>query len=78
MKTWAPKSEFPAIFGWSETLGAFKSKSIHKAPPRLQQMLFRLQKYNLDLKYTPGKLMYVADTLSLVFVNENDTEQELN
>jgi hypothetical protein len=20
MKTWAPKSEFPAIFGWSETL----------------------------------------------------------
>jgi hypothetical protein len=41
-------------------------------------MLLRLQKYNLDLKYTPGKFMYVADTLSRAFVNENDTEQELN
>ena len=44
-------------------------KSIHlehltAAPPRLQQMLLRLQPYDLVIKYQPGKTMEIADALS--------------
>lgn len=39
-------------------------KPLHKASPRLQQMLLRLLKFNIDVKYHPGKHMYIADTLS--------------
>ena len=31
-------------------------------------MLLRLQKYDLILKYTPGKNMYMADTLSRAYL----------
>lgn len=39
-------------------------KSLLSAPKRLQRMLLRLQKYNLDVVYTRGKELYIADTLS--------------
>lgn len=51
-------------------LEAIQRKQIHKAPPRLQRMLLRLQKYELTFQYTPGKYMYVADTLSRAFLEE--------
>ncbi|KAF7257379.1 hypothetical protein EG68_08998 [Paragonimus skrjabini miyazakii] len=37
---------------------------LDKAPRRLQAMLVRLQKYNFEIGYTPGKNMVLADTLS--------------
>lgn len=40
------------------------SKPIASAPARLQRMLLRLQPYSFKLVYTPGKYLYVADTLS--------------
>lgn len=39
-------------------------KYLLSAPKRLQRMLLRLQKYNLDVVYTRGKELYIADTLS--------------
>ena len=39
-------------------------KSILAAPCRLQRMLLRLQRYNLEVNYKPGKQMYLADHLS--------------
>jgi len=39
-------------------------KAIHQAPKRLQRMMLRLQKYNLDIQYLPGPQMYIADCLS--------------
>ena len=39
-------------------------KPIHAAPPRLQQMLLRLQCYDYTLLYKPGKEMVLADCLS--------------
>ncbi|XP_041472642.1 uncharacterized protein K02A2.6-like [Lytechinus variegatus] len=39
-------------------------KPLLSAPKRLQRMLLRLQKYNLQVTYKQGKLMYVADMLS--------------
>ena len=39
-------------------------KSLCDAPARLQRMLLRLQRYNLDVRYKRGPLMHIADTLS--------------
>ena len=46
------------------------TKPIFNAPKRLQRMLLRLQKYNLQVKYCPGKEMYIADMLSRAYLNE--------
>ena len=39
-------------------------KSILSAPCRLQRMMLRLQRFNLEVKYKPITDMYVADHLS--------------
>ena len=39
-------------------------KSLASAPPRLQRMLLQLQRYDLTIKYKPGKDMLLADALS--------------
>ena len=39
-------------------------KLLLSAPQRLQRMLLRLQKYNLNVTYQKGTEMYIADTLS--------------
>jgi len=44
-------------------------KSLAKAAPRLQRMLLQLQRYMLNVEYVPGKLMYVADTLSRAYID---------
>jgi len=43
-------------------------KSLHQTTPRLQRMLLRLLRYRLTVQYTPGKLMFVADTLSHAYL----------
>ncbi|KAK3732352.1 hypothetical protein QZH41_004326 [Actinostola sp. cb2023] len=50
-------------------------KPLHAAPQRLQRMLLRLQKYRLRLRYTKGKEMFLADTLSRAFLPSNDTSK---
>lgn len=45
-------------------LEAIFRKPLSKAPARLQRMLLQLQKYDLNVQYTPGKDMLVADALS--------------
>ena len=39
-------------------------KPIHTAPPRLQQMLLHMQKYDYTTQYKPSKDMVLADCLS--------------
>ena len=39
-------------------------KSLASAPPRLQRMLLQLQRYDVTIKYRPGKKMLLADALS--------------
>ena len=45
-------------------LEAIFKKPLGNVTPRLQRMLLRLQRYELDVRYVPGKYMYRADTLS--------------
>ena len=40
------------------------NKPLHKAPPRIQRFLLRLQKYNFRLIHVPGKQLLVVDALS--------------
>ena len=40
------------------------------APPRLQRMLLRLQKYDFTVKYRPGKEMILADALSRAYIQK--------
>ena len=41
-------------------LEMIERKPIHSAPPRLQCMLLRLQKYDYTIQYIPGKDMVLA------------------
>lgn len=45
-------------------LVSIHKKPISKAPMRLQRMLMRLQKYDYDIIYVPGKDLHLADALS--------------
>ena len=38
-------------------------KSLLTAPNRLQKMMLRLQRFDLNVHYRPGKEMYIADLL---------------
>ena len=62
-------------------LESIRKKSIIKAPKRLQKMLLRLQVYDYDLVYRPGRLMQLADTLSRAYINDTEsrgnTEREI-
>ncbi|XP_060085903.1 uncharacterized protein K02A2.6-like [Ylistrum balloti] len=52
-------------------------KPLLSAPMRLQRMLMRLQWYDLDVKYMPGKDLIVADALSRAYLPDNKTEINL-
>ena len=56
-------------------LEAISKKPLCHAPPRLQRMLLRLQKYDFTLKYKPGKEMTIADTLSRAYTTDNTTDK---
>ena len=45
-------------------------KPLFKVPLRVQRMRL-LQKYNLKVRYVPGKFLHIADTLSTAFDQSN-------
>ena len=45
-------------------------KPLSAAPARLQRMMLRLQKYDLTVRYRPGKEILVADTLLRLHLRE--------
>ena len=51
-------------------------KPLYKVPPRLQRMRLKLQKYDLEVYYTKGKQLYVADTLSRAYLNVPSTDED--
>lgn len=56
-------------------------KPLLSAPKRLQRMMLRLQKYDVEVVYVPGPEMWLADTLSRAYLPEStprgDVEAEL-
>ena len=62
-------------------LEAITRKALSSAPKRLQRMMLRLQRYDIDVIYKKGKHMFIADTLSRAYLQntkgssvENDVE----
>ena len=51
-------------------LVSVNKEPLTKVSPRLQRLLLRLQKYDVNITYVPGKYMYVADTLSRAYLDE--------
>ena len=45
-------------------LQAIMKKQLYSASKRLQGMMLRLQKYDVNINFKPGHQMYLADTLS--------------
>ena len=45
-------------------------KPLSAAPARLQRIMLRLQKYDLTVRYRPGKEIPVADTLLRLHLRE--------
>ena len=43
---------------------------LNEALPRIQRFVLQLQKYDITVKYKPGKSMYVSDTLSRMYLPE--------
>ena len=59
-----------------QPLEAIFTKDLGSAPKRLQRMLLRLQRYNLDVKYQKGKLMVMPDPLSQAYLDEPPAQTE--
>nr|XP_047137473.1 uncharacterized protein K02A2.6-like [Hydra vulgaris] len=53
-------------------------KPLSEAPPRIQRLLIRLQKYQVIVKYVPGKDLHIADSLSRAHLNIFDEDDSLN
>lgn len=52
-------------------------KSLLSAPKRLQRMLLRLQKFDLQVSYKKGTEMYLADTLSRAYRVRKSTKEDV-
>ncbi|XP_060734892.1 uncharacterized protein K02A2.6-like [Tachysurus vachellii] len=52
-------------------------KPLLNTPKRLQRMLLRLQRYDIEVKYIPGKDMLLADTLSRSYLPEHASESSV-
>ena len=59
-----------------EPLECIFKKTISIVPARLQNMLLKLQKHSLVIVFKKGSKMYLADTLSRVYLKNGETKQE--
>ena len=56
------------VYSDHKPLEAILKKPLACAPKRLQGMIMRLQKYDLDVQYEKGKNMHIADFLSRAYL----------
>ena len=51
-------------------------RNINKAPPRIQRLLLRLQKYDIDLIFSPGSSIPVPDALSRAYLPNTEEDDK--
>ena len=56
-------------------LEAIAKKPLRYAPKRLQGMFLKIQKFDINIVYNPGSQMYLADTLSWVYLPSSKNTQ---
>ena len=69
--------ELMTVHTYHKPLVPIFQKPLHTAPKRLQRMLLHQQKYNLHVQYLPGSKMFIADTLSRVFLPGDPSEEDM-
>ena len=52
---------------------SISSKPLASAPKRLQRLLLCLQQYDPEIRYRPGREMYLTDTLSGAYLSQSPT-----
>ena len=60
------------VESYHKPLQSIFRKPLYQAPARLQSILLTLQRYDLEVEYKPGKLMFLADTLSRAYLKESN------
>ena len=53
-------------------------KPLVSEPRRIQGMMLRLQKYNLELRYKKGKGVFVSDTLSRAYLTGDHEDDDVD
>ena len=53
-------------------------KRIHTSSPRIQRLLLQMSRYNLKLEYIKGKTNVIADALSRMALNNNNSSTPHN
>ena len=61
-----------------KTLEAIFKKPLSSAPPRIARMLARIQKYDVEITYVPGKDIPLADALSCLRPCEGETIADID
>ena len=64
------------IHTYHKPLETIFKKALLTAPKRLQCMLLKLQKYNLQVQYKRGMEMHIPDFLSRIFTDNKGEEQK--
>ena len=59
-----------------QPLEAICKEDLASFPKRLQRMLLRLQRYNIDVKYQKGENMVMSDPLSRAYLDEPYSQTE--
>ena len=57
-------------------LVSISSNPLVSAPKRLQRLLLRLQQFDAEISYRPGREMYLADTLSRAYLSLSPTDTQ--
>ena len=52
-------------------------KNLNDVPQRIQRMRLKIQKYNVTIKYRPGKELFIADTLSRAAIPSKEATPEI-
>lgn len=55
-------------------LASILKKPLSQAPRRIQALMMRLYRYDIEFQYMEGSRLILADTLSRAFLNENEND----
>ena len=65
------------VYSDHKPLVAIQHKDFSKISPRLQLMLYKLLRYNIDIKYLEGKKQFIADALSRAYLPHEKDQKDL-
>ncbi|KAL1446775.1 hypothetical protein WDU94_005665, partial [Cyamophila willieti] len=65
------------VFTDHKPLATILKKNINDVAARLQKLLLRLFKYDIDVRYKPGSQMFISDTLSRAFQKDIQSDVKL-